>query len=465
MHHSVDRRRPNIILCTCDQLRAFETGCYGNAVIRTPNVDRLAGEGVRFETAVTNYPLCLPARSVLISGQYNRTCTNGSGNVGYELAPGVGYMPEYPEPGRTHLPAPTLPELLREAGYHTRVIGKWHINVWPHRVGFDAYVIPRVHHAHTGQHFTEDGGPEFVPPGYSVEFEAERVESFLESRRADDKPFFLYYNISVPHCPLADAPEAFRDMYAPETVPLRANVDLERPIEDQDDWFKVYRYDYRHYMMHLPYTETLPDGYSLRHVIAEYYGMTTWMDAALGRMLAALDRTGLADDTLVIFTSDHGDNLGSHGLVQKGGMNEEAIRIPLIVRAPAPRRAVGVDRGHVVSLVDMAPTILGGIGLPVPDHMGGRDVSALLRGGEADVESCAFIENHRGAAIRTNRHLYFLPYAGEDRQLADRPNQFFDLDADPWQRCNMAQTAQDSSLAGELDAQLRQWDAETPWMA
>jgi arylsulfatase A-like enzyme len=464
MHYSVDRQRPNIVLCTCDQLRAFETGCYGNPLIQTPNVDRLAGEGLRFETAVTNYPVCMPARSVLLSGQHNRTCTNGSGNVGYPIGPDRGYMPEYPEPGRRHLKAATLPELLREAGYHTRVIGKWHINVWPHKIGFDDYLIPRVHHAHTGQSFTENGGPEFVPPGYSVDFEAERVERFLDSRRTANQPFFLYYNISVPHCPLADAPETYRAMYAPEDVPLRRNVDLDRPIEDQDHWFKVYRYDYRYYDLHLPYAETLPDGYSLRHVIAEYYGMTTWMDAALGRMLSALDRAGLADKTLVLFTSDHGDNLGSHGWVQKGGVNEESIRIPMIIRNPLGHGVTGVHQDHVVSLVDLAPTILASVGVPTPGHMFGRDLSPLLRGQPLQADPCAFIENGQGAAIRSRRHLYFLPYKPEDRRLTDTPGQFYDLVTDPFEMCNLSTDEPHSDARDELDRQLRRWDQETPWM-
>ena len=239
------KSRPNMILCTCDQLRAFEVGCYGNQVIRTPHVDRLAAEGVRFETAVTNCPVCMAARSVLISGQYNRTCTGGIGNVVYQTFPGDCAMPEYPFAGRPHLKDPTLPELLRTHGYRTSVIGKWHIHSWPHEIGFDDYLIPRVHHCHSGQCFTENGGPEFVPDGYSVDFEAQRVERFLKERRHGDIPFFLYYNISVPHCPLADAPEEFRAMYHPEEIPLRPNVDPDRPLKDQDYWLKVYRHDYR----------------------------------------------------------------------------------------------------------------------------------------------------------------------------------------------------------------------------
>ena len=137
---------PNIILCMCDQLRAFEVGCYGNPVIRTPNIDRLAAEGVRFETAVTTFPVCMAARSVTLSGQYNRTCTGGVGNVATGQGEGRIYFPQYPFAGRPHLREATLPEILHGLGYHTAAIGKWHIHTWPHDIGFDQYVIPRVNH-------------------------------------------------------------------------------------------------------------------------------------------------------------------------------------------------------------------------------------------------------------------------------------------------------------------------------
>lgn len=108
--------RPNVVLCICDQLRAFETGCYGNPVIQTPNVDSLARDGSRFELAVTNFPVCMASRSVLLSGEYNRTCTGGVGNVHFQTRAGDCAMPEYPYPGRPHLKDTTLPELLRGGG-------------------------------------------------------------------------------------------------------------------------------------------------------------------------------------------------------------------------------------------------------------------------------------------------------------------------------------------------------------
>jgi len=371
----------------------------------------LAREGVRFETAVTNFPVCMAARSVLMSGQYNRTCTGGVGNVSYPSRPGDFNLPEYPYAGRPHLKSPTLPEILRDEGYRTATIGKWHIHSWPHEIGFDAYLIPRVHHCHTSQCFTENGGPEFVPEGYSVDFESDRVERFIAQQREAVRPFFLYYNISVPHCPLDDAPEQFRAMYQPEDILLRANVDIERPLRDQEYWFKVYRHDYRFYNLHLPYTEALPEGYTLRHLIAEYYGMTTWMDVAVGRMLSALDRHGLRENTIVVFTSDHGDNLGSLGLVQKGGPNEESIRVPMIIRWPELGILPEVNRTHVGSLVDIASTLLSLVGTRIPPHFHGRDLAGLCRGQAADTPCHAFVETGRGIAIRTVTHMYFLPFA------------------------------------------------------
>ena len=458
-------RRPNIILCLCDQLRSFEVGCYGNDVIRTPNMDRLAAEGARFETAVTSFPVCMAARSVVLSGQYNRSCTGGVANVAYPFRPSRGCMPEYPDPGRPHLPERTLPECLRDIGYHTAAIGKWHIHSWPHDVGFDYYLIPRVHHCHTGQCFTENGGPEFVPEGYSVDFESARVADFLRDRQDRDEPFFLYYNISPPHCPLADAPDEYLKMYRPEDIPIRPNVDLSKPLKDQEHWFRVYRYDFRYYEMGLPYTQHLPANYDLRALIAEYYGLTTWTDDALGVAMNALDETGLAEDTIVVFTSDHGDNLGSLGLVQKGGPNEEAIRIPMLVRWPGGAKEGLAAREQIASLVDVMPTLLDLVGADMPEHVHGVSLAPIIRGEASTTDRPhAFVETPHGAGIRTADRLYFLPFEEGGHVLARDPSHFWDLSADPYEMRNLAEEQGDSDAAKKLEAVLRQWDASTPWM-
>lgn len=457
-------RRPNIVLCLSDQLRAFEVGCYGAAHVQTPNIDRLAAEGFRFEHAVTNYPVCMAARSVTLSGQYNRTCTGGVSNVAYASKPGDVNMPEYPESGRPHLKAPTLAEALKGAGYATAAIGKWHIHSWPHDIGFESYVIPRVHHCHSGQSFTEDGGPEFVPAGYSVDFEASRVEQYLEDRSGRDQPFFLYYNISPPHCPVADAPERYLRMYAPAEVPLRPNVDPSRELKDQDYWYRVYRYDFRHYSFHLPYTEQVPEGYDLRALTAEYLGLTTWADDAFGRMLAALDRNGLAEDTIVLFAADHGDNLGSHGLVQKGGPTEESIRIPWIARLPGAV-SQGIATDTVASLVDVAPTLLDLAGLPIPAHMHGRSLAPMLTGTRPSMTpSYAIVETGAGTAVRTPRHMCYVPYARGERRPEERASMLYDLDADPYEFANLAGDPGERELEAELTQALLDWDRRIPWM-
>jgi arylsulfatase A-like enzyme len=457
---------PNIILCMCDQLRAFEAGCYGNTVIRTPALDRIAAEGVRFETAVTNYPICMAARSVLLSGQYNRTCTGGIANIMYPGGrPGDCPLPEYPFDGRPHIKDPTLPELLRARGYHTSAIGKWHIHSWPHDIGFDHYLIPRVHHCHSGQSYTEDGGPEFVPPGWSVDFEAERVAQHLADRAKSQQPFFLLYNISPPHCPLADMPEEYLTMYGPDEVPLRPNVDPDLVLERQDYWFRVYRWDFRHYSHHLPHTEVLPEGYSLRHLTAEYYGATTWMDSAVGRMLDALDATGMAENTIVVFTSDHGDSLGSHGLVQKNSPNEEAIRVPLLLRWPAGAPRGEVVRGSVASLADIAPTLLDLAGAPAAGHMQGGNL-APLRGGTRVFAGAdhAIIETSAGVAVRTADRMAFLPFGADGRTPARAATQAFDLAEDPYEFDNLAHSSTARGAIAPLVDLVQAWHARTPFM-
>ena len=175
------KNRPNILLITCDQLQAAATGCYGNPDVQTPHIDALADSGIRFSHGISNAPVCMSARSVLLSGQYNRTCTGGMANVTYPAGKAGSYpMPEYPAPGRLHFPDATLPELLQAAGYQTAVIGKWHIYTWPDVIGFDHYVIPRTHHVHSAQHYVEDGKTEFVPAGWSIDFETERAIRYIK---------------------------------------------------------------------------------------------------------------------------------------------------------------------------------------------------------------------------------------------------------------------------------------------
>ncbi|MEX0746092.1 MAG: sulfatase-like hydrolase/transferase [Phycisphaeraceae bacterium] len=454
--------KPNILFIMCDELRAFELGCYGHPAIRTPHIDALAEQGVRFDVGVSSAPVCQPARAVVLSGQYARTCRGGVNNEAWLPKQGGWIMPQWPRRGRPELPDPTLPELLRGHGYHTSAIGKWHAACWPDDIGFDDYLIPATQHAHSAQWFTQNGGPVFTPPGFSVDYEADRVCDFLERRRDADEPWFLYYNLSPPHMPLADAPQRYLEMYRDDDAVIRGNVDLDTPLENQTSKFLTYLWDYRYYRDGLPYASTLPDGFDLRRLHAMYMGLTTWVDDKVGQVIAALDRLGLRDDTVVVFTSDHGDNLGSHALLGKSQLIEESIRIPFVVRGP--NIPAGRVATQVASLVDVGTTLLSLAGAPPARHLQGQNLVPVLRGERATLDcNMAFIESSEGCGVRTPTQLLGVPWAEDRRSLADRPHRFHDLPQDPWQLDNQVGSAAWARPVRELEAQLRQWDQRTPW--
>ncbi|MGQ9455330.1 MAG: sulfatase-like hydrolase/transferase [Armatimonadota bacterium] len=447
--------KPNIVVCLCDQLRAFETGCYGNRVIQTPNIDRLASEGVRFEFACTNNPVCSPARSILISGQYSRTCQGTLVNCGE------------PVRERVQLPEPTLAEVLKDAGYKTALIGKWHIAPSPETVGFDFAVYPHHRHRYTSQTFHHSFGEDILVEGFGADYEISELKKFVREYR--DKPFFLFHNISQPHMPLADIPSKFKTMYAADQIPLRANIYANGRMAYDEKWFRIYLYDHLNYEEHLSYTEQpLPEGFDLRSLTALYYGAVTYADEQVGALMKTLEENNLANDTLVVFTSDHGDNLGSHHLFNKDQLYEESIRIPLIFWWPNRLKPKNVN-WQVASLIDVMPTILSLIGISAPKHCQGTDLSKVALG-QADVvgENCAFIEVSNGAVgIRTLRHLYGIRKermpGGKAGKVVDEKLLFFDLVNDPYELNNLIQAQADSEIATYLRRRILRWDAETPW--
>lgn len=457
--------RPNFIFCMCDELRWCELACYGHPHVRTPHIDRLASRGVRFEVGVSNSPVCMPARSLVVSGQHTRTACGSLDNRAWKTEEGGWVMPQWPSPGRPHLRQQTVPERLREAGYTTAAIGKWHIESWPHEVGFDHYVIPAHQHANTAQWFCEDGGPLFTAPGYSVDYEADRVARYLDQRHDDGQPFYLYYNISPPHMPLADAPDRYTGMYGRDDVVIRNNVDITTPLPQQTHQFLTYLWDYRYYRDRLPYASSLPrERFDLIDLTAMYMGLTSWVDDTVGRLLDSIESRGMTDNTVVVFTSDHGDNLGSHGFMGKARLLEESYRIPMIVVGPGVSR--GLVSKQVASLADWAPTFATIAGIDTPQHWNGRDLSPFLRGEIGDIErNAAFIETgSHGCAVRTATHLLGIPWTNNSlRTLGDRPHVFHDLVADPYQLDNSVGASIDATLQADLEHMVRTWDAETPW--
>ena len=458
--------QPNIVYVMCDELRWCETACYGHPHIKTPNMDRLAKAGVRFEVGVSNCPVCMPARSLTVSGQYARTCSTG-GNTSIQTVQGKGIMPQWPSSGRDHLPSQTLPETLKNAGYTTAAIGKWHIENWPNAVGFDHWMIPAVQHANSAQWYCENGGELFSPPGYGLDYEAKRVGEYLEQRKQDGTPFYLYYNMSPPHMPLMDAPRKYLEMYSRDDVVVRGNVDLSKPIENQTDKFLTYLRDYRFYRDQLPYTLNLPhEGFDLVDLTALYMGLTTWVDDALGQLLDDLEKTGLAENTVVVFTADHGDNLGSWGDMGKGRWNDESARVPMMVAGPGV--VSDTVSKQVASLLDWAPTFLNMAGATKPSHMPGKDLSRVLSGQVSELEqNYAIIESthlSQGVAVRTPQYMlgrYYDQEAGRPN-IHDQVGECFDTIADPFSLNNLVGTDKMPAHWQELSQIITDFDKATP---
>ena len=460
-------KKPNVVVCLCDQLRAMDIACYGSSFVKTPNIDALASSGVRFDIACSNNPVCTPGRSMLLSGQYSRSCLGALGNVAE------------PVRERKVFPGPTLAESFKSAGYRTGLIGKWHIGPHPRTVGFDSAFFPHHSHRYTGQTFFDIDDHSRVVDGFCPEAEQDELGRFLKTDPGE--PFFLYYNISQPHMPLDDMPERYKRMYSPADVPLRPNVFADGKPAYNEKWFQIYLWDYLFYDKHLPYTEKLPtppsppsqggakDGFDLRHLTALYYGAIAWADDQLGELMRQLAAAGLDENTIVIFTSDHGDNLGSHQLFNKDELYDESIRVPMIYRWPAGLAPRQIDT-QVASLVDVMPTVLSLAGVDIPSSVQGTDLSRVAAGDEQSTgENAAFIETIGGdVGIRTLTHLYGVKKAKDAKHrtshvIEDR-HMFFDVTSDPLETHNLADTSHCDPLAETLRERVLKWDTETKWL-
>jgi arylsulfatase A-like enzyme len=380
------KKQPNILFLFADQQRLDTLGCYGNAVCRTPQIDRLAAEGVRFTQAYTPTSICTPARGSILTGlmpHRHRLLANFERNVGY----------------LTELPDDLVPysAYLRQAGYNTGSFGKWHVGQerGPEEYAFDGPHFPGwappIQHPEYQAYLQEKGLPPFEvrdlvrgrfpngqpanviaglydgpPEGLFDAFITERAIRQMRAYAAEDKPFFLACHWFGPHLPYFLPPEVF-SRYAPQDIPLPPTMadTLEGKPQVQ-----------RHYAAHWAFDSFTPDDW--RRIIAAYWGYVSLLDEQVGRLLAALRQLGLADDTVIVYGSDHGAFAGSHRMQDKGpAMYDDTYHVPLIMRLPGGRSA---DEERFVNLVDLPATFLDLAGVPVPEHFDGRSLVPLLRG-------------------------------------------------------------------------------------
>ncbi len=416
-------RRPNVLFILPDQLRAQAVGCYGNSEVQTPHVDRLAREGLRFENTLANTPVCCAARAVLLTGQY----CHRNGMTANDL--------------RLKESSVTLSSVLRGAGYRTGFVGKWHLDggprlpgfvpPGPRRHGFEFWAANECSHQHFRNTYFRDT-PEPLPVrGFEPEGWTDLALEFLEGSKRDGRPFFLTVQMGPPHDPYG-APEEYMKRYPVERVTLRKNHPGERA------------------------------GLAGRKELGAYYAAVTAIDDQVGRMMKALDDAGMAEDTLVLYSSDHGDMLGSQGLPLKRKPWEESIRVPGIVRYPRQVKAGRVSRA-LFSHVDFAPTLLRLCGAEAPRGMQGADLSKVVTGRSEQGPDSSFFqifgpyragkvaEGWRG--VRTQRYMY--------ARYQAKPWVLYDLEADPFELRNLAEEPAAAGLVKEMDARLAAWMKRT----
>jgi arylsulfatase A-like enzyme len=421
--------RPNLLYIFADQMRGMDMHCAGNTQLYTPNLDRLAEQGMRLTHAYANTPVCTASRAMLLTGLYpaaNRVVAN-----------------DLPLP--TELPS--LGEMFRSTGYRTGYIGKWHLDgvprsKWtppgPRRHGFEYWAAYNCSHDYyRADKYYRDLPVAIRMEGYEPEVQTNLALDFLAT--ADERPFCLMLSWGPPHDPYPLVPEVFKDQYDPSTITLRPNVSA----------------------VHAD-AAPLARDWETRETIANYYAAITALDYQLGRILDFLDETGLAEDTIVVFTSDHGDMLWSHGRMKKQQPWEESIHIPFLIRWPDEIQA-GTTSDALFGIIDHLPTLLSLCSIEASARLQGTDLAPTLLGAEQTPPSSLFLmdmvrmdESHTQSldewrGLRTRRYTYA-------RWVDGRPWLLYDNENDPYQLVNLVADREyadvQSALDIELDAQI-----------
>ncbi|PSW20585.1 DUF4976 domain-containing protein [Photobacterium sanctipauli] len=426
----------NIIVIMSDEHASKILGCHGHPFIKTPNIDRLASEGCRFSSAYTNSPICLPGRAAFAAGRY--VCETGY------------WDNAHPYEGKV----PSWGHLIRDKNIKSASIGKLHYRNDKDDVGFDEQILPMHVVGEKGDILgsVRDDLPrrmkcssmsEQIGPGESTYTQYDRNITRLSCDwlrdQNRDEPFVLYIGLVAPHFPLI-APQEFYDLYADMDINMPKAYEVsERP---DHGWLNQWRKCWIH--------DEFFDDDKVKVALKSYYGLVSFLDDNIGKILDTLEEVGLKDDTQVIYTSDHGDNMGARGLWGKSTFFEEAGAIPMIMRGPDVKPNTVCDTP--VSLVDVSATIVKETGAEIPENWAGRSLNQI--GSEPyDPERVVFSEYHAAGAIsgafmiRKGDYKY-IHYVGYKPQL-------FNLKADPEELNDISELPEMNEVVIELEAELR----------
>jgi choline-sulfatase len=442
--------QPNILVIMSDEHNASVLGCYGNQVIRTPNLDGLASRGVVFESCYCNSPLCVPSRLSFTAGKYASRVGAWNNNC------------------RLPADSPSLPRLLNAVGYESFLCGKMHYDATC-RYGFTEIGGSMNRSVMTG---VGDRRPaEKLKPaaGYSDRFlnfhtgessgnlEHDRavtggVLEFLHQRKQDAKPFLLLAGYLTPHFPLI-VPEPYWAHYQ-DKVPA--------PVIPEG-FLESLPLNYQHLRVGFHVENVPPDMVKKGREL--YYGLTEWMDAEVGKLLAGLASSAAASNTVVIYTADHGENMGEHGLWWKNALYDPAARVPLMVSWPV-RWPGGQRRVSACSLVDVVQTIAELGGAEVPSDWNGNSLVPWLQRPDAPWKDRAVSEYYAHniasgyAMIRSGHYKYVYHTAPDEQHNAQR--ELYDLQVDPGEFHNLAVHPEQKALIEKLHADLVKELGEDP---
>ena len=408
--------RPNVLIIMADQWRASAFGHRGNPDVKTPNIDKLAKEGEEFMNAVSEMPVCTPARASIMTGQ--RPLTNGV------------FMNDV----LLDTNAVTLGKVMRNAGYHTAYIGKWHLNGQyrsayiprgNRRQGFQYWKVLECTHNYNHSIYYADTPDTLLWKGYDAIAQAKDAGKYIKDHAKDKQPFFLFLSWGPPHSPYHTAPQKYKDLYTPEKIHVEPNVP--KGIKEK-----------------------------VQYDIAGYYAHCTALDDMVGLLRRTLNETGIEKNTIIIFIADHGDLLGSHGYYKKQQPYDESIRIPMIFYAPEALGGRPRKLDAMINLVDLMPTLLGLTSVKIPKSIEGIDYSKYIKGGvdpgdTVTLISCVqpFGEWSRKRGGREYRGLRSLRYTYV--KDLNGPWLFFDNKRDPYQMDNLIANKKYEDIINSFD--------------